>query len=404
MAETKQGGVLKGVRVLDFTIAVAGVFTAWQFADLGAEVWKVEKYGDGDQARTWGPFINDLSTLYASYNKNKQSIEMDLRSDEGKAIIYEMVKHCDVVLENFKSGSIDRLGLGYDKLREINPKIVFISLSGFGGTGPLMKYPCYDAIAEARGGFAGSNGEPDGAPMKAGNSICDTLTGLYTFNAALMAMIEARKTGQGCRVDVAMTDVAMRACEETLMDYGRTGATQSRFGNHDRLTAPYGVFEARDGFAAIIADTEPRWAALCDALGCAALKADPRFADNAARIQNRDALVDALEAVTRLRTRAQLEGALLAADVPCSGVLPFIEEYTSDHANAVGLTQLVHQDKIGALRFYRNPLRFNDQPCDIKRGTPLLGEDTEDILRALGYADEEIKRLYEAEVVGSHRI
>lgn len=404
MAAFETSGVLKGVKVLDFTIAVAGVFTAWQLADLGAEVWKVEKYGDGDQARTWGPFVNDLSTLYASYNKNKQSIEMDLRSPKGKAIIYEMVKHADIVLENFKSGSIDRLGLGYDKLREINPRIVFVSLSGFGGSGPLMKYPCYDAIAEARGGFAGSNGEPDGAPMKAGNSICDTLTGLYTFNATLMALAEARRTGQGCRVDVAMTDVAMRACEETLMDYAKYGSTQARFGNHDRLIAPYGIFEVRDGFAVIIADTEERWNRLCAALGLDALKDDPRFATNAKRVENRDALAAEIESVTRGLFRGEIEKKLLAVDVPASGVLPFIEAYTSDHANAVGLTQMVHQDKIGMTRFYRNPLRFNNEPCEIRRGTPLLGADTESIMKELGYSDEEIKRLYDEEVIGSHLI
>lgn len=404
MAAFEPSGVLNGVRVLDFTIAVAGVFTAWQLADLGAEVWKIEKYGEGDQARTWGPFINDLSTLYASYNKNKQSIEMNLGAPEGKAIVYEMVKHCDIVLENFKSGSIDRLGLGYDKLREINPKIVFVSLSGFGGSGPLMKYPCYDAIAEARGGFAASNGEPDGAPMKAGNSICDTLTGLYTLNAALMAFIEARRTGQGCRVDVAMTDVAMRSCEEAVMDYDHLGVTQARFGNHDRLIAPYGIFEARDGFAAIIADSEERWQHLCAAMGCQALTHDPRFADNAARVRNRDALVAALEAVTRLRFREELEEALLKVDVPCSGILSFIEEYTSKHANDTGLTQVVWQEKIGATRFYSNPIQFNGQRSKIKRGTPLLGQDTSEILTSVGYSDAEIKRLYDDNVVGSHLI
>ena len=173
MGTENRKGPLKDVKVLDFTIALAGVYVAWQFADMGAEVWKVERYGSGDQARTWDPFVNGLSTLYTAYNKNKQSIELDLSSQEGKQVIYDMVKEADVVLENFKSGSIDRLGLGYEELKKINPKIVFVSLSGFGATGPLKKYPCYDAIA-ARGGIAGSNGEPDGAPMKAGNANCDT--------------------------------------------------------------------------------------------------------------------------------------------------------------------------------------------------------------------------------------
>ena len=402
MAAFETNGVFKGLRVLDFTIALAGVYISWQFADLGAEVWKVERYDAGDQARTWDPFINGLSTLYTAYNKNKQSIEMDLSSPEGKAIIYEMVRHTDVVLENFKSGSIDRLGLGYDTLREINPKIVFVSLSGFGGTGPLLKYPCYDAIAAARGGFAGSNGEPDGAPMKAGNANCDTLTGTYAFASAVMAMLEADRTGKGCRIDIGMTDVVLQSCCETILDYGLTGATQTRFGNHDRFTAPYGIFEARDGWAVLIADTEARWHALCGALDAAELADDPRFANNAVRIANRDALVDALEAHTRMLFRAEIEKRLLAVDVPASEVLPFIEAYTSEHANKTGCTQLAEQAKMGMIRFYTNPIRFNDEPCPVLRGAPLLGQDTESILHDIGYSDERIRALYEAGIVGSH--
>ena len=158
---------LEGLKVLDFTIALAGPFTAWQLADMGAEVWKIERYGGGDQCRVWDPFLNDLGTMFVSYNKNKKSVEMNLAAPEGKAVIYEMAKKADVVIENFKSGSIDRLGLGYEKLKELNPKLVFISLSGFGASGPLMKLPCYDAIAEARSGFAASHGEQEGPPPTA---------------------------------------------------------------------------------------------------------------------------------------------------------------------------------------------------------------------------------------------
>lgn len=402
MAEFETEGVFGGLKVLDFTIALAGVYIAWQFADLGAEVWKVERYGSGDQTRTWDPFVNDLSTLYVAYNKGKQSIEIDLSSQEGKDVIYEMVRQTDVVLENFKSGSIDRLGLGYDRLKEINPKIVFVSLSGFGGSGPLMKYPCYDAIAAARGGFAGSSGEPDGAPMKAGNANCDTLAGTYAFNAALMGLIDARTTGEGCRIDIGMADVAMHACGETVMDYGCTGTAQSRFGNHDRFTAPYGIFEARDGWAVIIADTESRWQTLLEVLNLTDLGKDERFKDNAARIQNKDALVEKLEAVTRTMFRSDIEKKLLAAGVPASEVLPFIEAYTSDHANRTGVTALVHQDKIGTMRFYNNPLRFNNRLCRIRRGAPLLGQDTSGILEAVGYSAKEIQKLYDDGIVASH--
>lgn len=404
MAEFETKGIFAGMKVLDFSIALSGVYTAWQFADLGAEVWKVEKYGSGDQSRSWPPFINELSTLYTSYNKNKRSIELDLASQEGKDIIYEMVKHTDVVIENFKSGSIDRLNLGYEKLKEINPRIVFVSISGFGASGPLMKLPCYDAIAEARGGFAASNGEPDGAPVKAGNAAADTLAGTYAFCAAMMALVEARRTGQGCRIDVSMTDVAMHACEETIMDFARTGNDQTRFGDHDRFTAPYGMFEARDGWAVIIADTERRWADLCGAFGNSQWKDDPRFTDNAARIANKDALVDCIESVTRTLRREEIEKKLLAVDVPASGVLSFIEAYTSDHAAETGLTQWTWQEKIGSMRFYSNPLRFNGEICPVHHGAPLLGQDSDDILLELGYSSEEIDSLHAKGVVGKHLI
>lgn len=395
---------LEGLKVLDFTIALAGPFTAWQLADMGAEVWKIERYGGGDQCRAWDPFLNGLGTMFVSYNKNKKSVEMDLSAPEGKAAIYEMAKRADVVIENFKSGSIDRLGLGYEKLKELNPKLVFISLSGFGASGPLMKLPCYDAIAEARSGFAASNGDPEGPPMKAGNCIGDTITGLYGLNAVLMALIDARRTGKGCRIDMSMMDVGMQACEETIMDFSLYGQTQPRFGDHDRFTAPYGMFEARDGWCVIIADTEERWQALCGALGHPEWKDDPRFAGNAARVANKDALVEALTAATVLLRREEIETRLLAADVPASAVLSFIEAYTSDHANQTELTQLVDQKKIGLMRFYSNPIRFDGETAPIRRGAPLLGEDTTGVLLDLGYSQAEIDKLYADGVVASSLI
>ena len=407
MAEQERKGVLSGLKVLDFTIALSGAFTAWQFADLGAEVWKVERFGSGDQARYWDPCVEEFggqSTLFISYNKNKQSVEVNLREQAGKDIIYKMVKEADVVLENFKSGSIDRLGLGYEKMKEINPKIVFLSLSGFGGTGPLMKYPCYDAIAAARSGFAASNGEPEGAPMKAGNANGDTFTGTHAFAAALMALIDARRTGKGCHIDIGMTDVGMESCCETIMDYARTGDSQTRFGNHDRFTAPYGMFDAADGWVVIIADSQQRWQTLCDVLGLEQLKNDPRFADNAARVAHREELAELIENVTRTMKRAEIEKKLLAADVPASQVLPFIEAYTSDHANATHVTDLVWQEKVGMMRFYNNPILFNDQQCKIYSGSPLLGQHTRQVLQELGYSEEEIDQMYADGIVASTMI
>jgi crotonobetainyl-CoA:carnitine CoA-transferase CaiB-like acyl-CoA transferase len=311
--------------------------------------------------------------MFVSYNKNKKSVEMNLAAPEGKAVIYEMAKQADVVIENFKSGSIDRLGLGYEKLKELNPRLVFISLSGFGASGPLRKLPCYDAIAEARSGFAASNGDPEGPPMKAGNCIGDTITGLYGLNAVLMALIASGRTGQGGRIDMSMMAVGMQACEETIMDFSLHGQAQARFGDHDRFTAPYGMFEARDGWCVIIADTEARWRALCGALDHPEWMDDPRFKDNASRVAHKDHLVAAVTSATVLLRRAELAARLLAVDVPASAVLSFIEAYTSDHANQTGLTQLVDQKKIGLMRFYSNPIRFDNETIPIRRALPCWG-------------------------------
>ncbi|MGB4609393.1 MAG: CaiB/BaiF CoA-transferase family protein [Saccharofermentanales bacterium] len=399
MPEEKRG-MLCGVKVLDFTLALSGPFVAWNLADWGADVYKVERLYYGDQARQWDPIMNGLSTLFVAYNKNKKSIEIDLSKDEGKQIIYDLAKECDIVLENFKSGSIDRLGLGYAKLKEINPKLVFLSLSGFGATGPLKPYPCYDAIAAARSGFAGSSGKPDGAPVKAGNAICDTLAGTYALNAVLMAYIDAQITGEGTHIDLSMTDVAMETVSESLIDYAYDKEFQMRTGNHDRYFAPYGIFKAADGWVSIVVDSEERWEKFCQELELTSLTDDDRFKDNAKRLANKEELIKIIENKTETLSRFSMEKNLLKAGVPASAMLTFIEAYTSDHANSTNVTELIEQKNIGMMRFYTNPLRFDDRVCPIKSGSPLLGEHTREALESLGYSEEKIQKLFAEDVVG----
>ena len=394
-------GMLCGVKVLDFTLALSGPFVAWNLADWGADVYKVERLYYGDQARHWDPILNGLSTLFVAYNKNKKSIEIDLSEEEGKQIIYDLVKECDIVLENFKSGSIDRLGLGYEKLKEINPKLVFLSLSGFGATGPLKPYPCYDAIAAARSGFAASSGKPDGAPVKAGNAICDTLAGTYALNAVLMAYIDAQITGQGTHIDLSMTDVAMETVAESLIDHACDKDFQMRTGNQDRYFAPYGIFKAADGWVSIVVDSGERWTKFCQQLELTSIQNDDRFKDNAGRLANKEELIEIVESKTKTLSRFVIEETLLEAGVPASAMLTFIEAYTSDHANSTNVLEMIHQKNIGMMRFYTNPLRFNDKVCSIHSGTPLLGEHTVEILEDLGYSEESIQKLFDEDIIGA---
>lgn len=395
----KDKGILSNLKVIDFTIALAGAYTAWQLADMRAEVWKVERLGTGDQARQWDPFVGGLSTLFTAYNKNKKSVEINLADPMGKQIIYDMARDCDLVLENFKAGSIDRLGLGYEKLKEINPKIVFVSLSGFGASGPLMKYPCYDAIAAARGGLAASSGEVNGSPMKSGNANCDSLTGIYATNAALMALIDAKRTGKGCHIDIGMSDVAMQSVAESLIDYQRDKNAIPRYGNHDRFIAPYGIFKTSDGFISLIADTDEKWEKLNKVLNLK-LNVEDKFKDNKKRIENLEELVIEIEKATSKWKRDDLEKAFLKEGVPSASVLPFIEEYESEHGKIEGLTKVINQPHIGDMKFYNNPIRFNNELCEIKYPTPLLGQHTKEVLKEIGYTDEKILELFKNGVVG----
>lgn len=403
MAEFEREGIFKGVRILDFTIALAGVFNAWQFADNGADVWKVERYGSGDQCRFWAPFVDDLSALYASFNRNKRSVEIDMRNPEGKALILEMVKHCDLVLENFKAGTMEKLGLGYDVLKEANPKIVYGSLSGFGTNGPLWKLPCYDLIASGRGGLVSCTGEPDGLPLKPSFSIGDNGTGVNFFHATNMALTYARETGKGCRFEVAMMDSCMQAADTAIVEDSITGSCVMRNGNHNRFYAPYGMYEARDGYAVFAVQTEEEWGKFCDTLGLEDLKTDARFATNADRVKNLEELIPAIEAVTVKMWKYDLEETLMAEGVPAAAVMPFADVVTSKHLKQEGSLIFLQQEGIGRLPMIGNPVHFSKTPGKIAKGAPMLGEDSIDILKSCGYDDKAIQKFIDVNAVGVYK-
>ena len=406
MAKFEREGIYKGLKVLDFTIALAGVFNAWQYADNGADVWKVEKYGSGDQARLWGPFVDDFSVYYASFNRNKRSIEIDMRNPEGKALILELVKHCDLVLENFKAGTLEKLGLGYEEMAKVNPKVVYASLSGFGTSGPLWKLPCYDIIACARGGLLATSGEADGMPIKPGFSIGDNMTGINFHHATNMALYQARKTGKGCRLEIAMMDTCMQAIDTAIVENSLTGSYQMRSGDHDRFFAPYGIYEARDGYVAIAVSKEEEWTRFCDAMGAPKWKEDPRFANNQLRLENLEALVKEITALTRNMWRADFEKAMRAAHVPGVSVDTFEEAISSPQIHQTDTLVYVQQSNfpaVGRLPMINVPVHFSKTPGAVKQCSPMLGEDTVDILRENGLSDERIQALLDQKAVGVYQ-
>lgn len=389
----------EGIKVLDFTQALAGVFAAWQLADLGADVWKVERYGMGDQSRTWPPFINDLSVLYASFNRNKRSISIDTAKQEGKDLILELVKHVDVVVENFKVGTMEKLGIGYEELIKVNPKIVYASAAGFGIEGPLAKLPCYDNVAAARGGLSSRSGRPDGPPIKPGYSVCDNWTGLNLFNAIAMALVEREKTGKSVRVDVSMTDCAFYVNDWPMLEYSVFGTIPGRSGNHDPNVAPYGEFAAKDGYVVLAVTTEKTWKKFCDLMGLGHLVADERFADNDKRVANLADLIVEIEKVTKTMGKYEIEKLLANNKVPAGAVMTVPEVMTSSHALDSGMVQVMDQAKIGKLFTTGIPMHFSKTPGEIRKASPLLGEHSVEILKEAGFSDERIEDLVKNEVV-----
>lgn len=393
----------EGIKILDFTQALAGVFCAWQLADLGAEVWKVERYGYGDQSRSWPPYINDLSVLYASFNRNRRSISIDTAKDDGKALIKELVKHVDVVLENFKVGTMEKLGIGYDVLSAINPRIVYGSVSGFGIEGPLSALPCYDNVAAARGGLSSRSGRKDGPPIKPAYSVCDNWTGLNLFSAVSMALVEREKTGKSVRVDVSMTDCSFYVNDWPMLEYSVFGTVPERNGNHDANVAPYGEFAARDGYVVLAVTTEKTWGKFCSLMELTHLCTDPRFVTNADRIQHLDALIVEIEKATSKKGKFEIETLLTSNNVPAGAVMTVPEVMVSKHALDTEMVQVMDQEKIGKLFTTGLPMHFSKTPGSIRTASPLLGQHSVEILKEAGFADATIAGLIESRVVEAYQ-
>ena len=329
-------GPLKGIKVLDFSQVLSAPFCGMMLADMGAEVIKVERPGPGDISREYGPYINDISLYFCQYNRGKKGIAIDMRSEEGKKVVLDLVAQVDVVVENFKAGTLEKLGIGYDKMLEVNPGLIYGSISGFGTYGPLSHLPCMDIIAAARSGLVAQSGQAGDAPIKPGFSLCDTWAGLQLLRGLSMALLHRQRTGQGLRVDIAMLDCAFYMCESPVLEHSLTGAFTERTGNHHAWYAPYGEFAAKDGNLVLAVSQESEWTALCGALGLASLAADPRFSDNEARVKNRDALIQEVERATKGMGRYELEAALSEAGVPAAAVQSLQEFHRQPQTDSAG--------------------------------------------------------------------
>jgi len=398
--------------VLDLSRVLAGPWAGQNLADLGAEVIKIERPGVGDDSRAFGPpWVKDAqgrdtkdSAYFTSANRGKKSLTVNLSQPQGQALVRELAAKSDVLLENYKFGDLHRYGLGYDDLKAINPRLIYCSVTGFGQTGPYRERPGYDFMIQGMGGMMSVTGEPDGAPgggpQRAGVPIADIITGMYASIAICAALAHRALSGAGQHLDLALLDsqIALLAYQNT--NYFATGKPPRRIGNLHPNIVPYQPFQASDGEVILACGNDNLYRKFCQAAGCPELAADPRFATNGKRVENRTELTRLLGEIFARRTKKEWVDLLDRAGVPNGPINDLAQVFAEPQVKARGVKIDVEHPVAGRLPMVASPMRFSATPLEHKTPPPLLGEHTEEILRGvLGKTPEEIARLRESGVI-----
>ncbi|VWD53255.1 L-carnitine dehydratase/bile acid-inducible protein F [Burkholderia contaminans] len=399
-------GALSHIRVLDLTRVLAGPWCAQTLADFGADVIKVERPGAGDDTRHWGPpYLKDAdgadtaeAAYYLAANRNKRSVTVDIATPEGQQIVRELAAQSDVVLENYKVGQLKKYGLDYDSLRAVKPDLVYCSVTGFGQTGPYAHRAGYDFIIQGIGGFMSitgeRDGEPGGGPQKAGVAIADLATGLYSTIAVLAALAHRDRTGEGQYIDMALLDVQVALLANMNTNFLASGKPPVRWGNAHPNIVPYQTFQTSDGWIIVAVGNDGQFRKFVEAGGRPELADDERFATNPSRVRHRDTLVPILAEMVKARDKADWIGALEAAGVPCGPINDLDEVFDNEQVVARGMQVSLPHPCGADAKLVRNPIRMSATPPEARTAPPLLGAQTDDVLRdMLGYDDAKIAAL-----------
>jgi len=395
---------LEGVRVLDLTRALAGPYCTMMLGDLGADVIKVERPGRGDDSRGWGPpFAGEPygpypgeSAYFIAVNRNKRSLTANLKSPEGQEVMRRLAGVSDVLVENFRTGVLDRMGLGYEEMHGLNPRLVYCSISGYGRTGPYAERPGYDVIIQAEGGMMAITGPEEGPPSRVGVPIVDITAGMFAATAVLAALRARDLTGEGQLVDVSLLDTQVALLANVASNYLVGGAEPRRLGNAHPNIAPYEAFPARDRWFALAAANERQWAALCDVIGRPELKDDPRFATNGARVSNRPELVTVLNDAFAARDADEWLPDLREAGLPCGPINTVPDVFDHPQAQARDLALETEHPTAGPVRLTGFPYKLSQTPAEVRQPPPLLGQHTEEVLtELLDYTAAEVAGLRE---------
>lgn len=393
-------GPLEGIKILSFGRMLSGPYTAMLLSDLGAEVIKVESPGSGDLARFSGPLIGDISSYFLSINRGKKSLTLDLKNKGAQATVFKLVKKADILLENFRPGVMDKLGLGYQAVCEQNPAIIYASLSGFGQNGHYAQKPAFDMIAQGMGGVVSITGEPGRPPVRVGYSIGDIGASLFTAVAILAALHERHRSGQGQWIDVAMLDSQVALCENACARYFASGEVPQPLGSRHPLFTPFQVFPTKDGYIVLIAFHDDKWQGFCKAAGKKEWVTDIRFCSNEARLENYDLYLHEMETVMQRKTTTQWLELFEAHGVMCGPVNTIAQVVNDPHILARDMIREVTHAGAGKLKVVGTPMKFSRTPCTIDKASPGLGEHTEEVLKNwLGLSQEQIKKLRELNII-----
>jgi crotonobetainyl-CoA:carnitine CoA-transferase CaiB-like acyl-CoA transferase len=384
---------LTGIRVVEVGNFMAVPFCGMQLADLGAEVIKVENPRGGDLTRATGPFIGGESSNFVRLNRNKRSVALDLKSPDGKALFRRLVARADVLIENLRPGTMDDLELGYAALSRESPRLVYLAATGFGNDGPYAQLAGLDIIAQGMSGLMSITGEPDSAPVKVGVPIADLTCALYATIAVLAALRARERDGRGQFIDVSLLESAVSLGVWEAGRYFATGEVPGPSGSAHQAIAPYQAVRSADGWFTFGANTQAHWLRACAAFGLDDLAHDERFATNERRMENRPALIAAIEAVTTAQPSACWTERLTAAGLPCGPILPFDRVFADPHlAQRAFFVDAPHRT-LGPVRQVGSPMRFSHTPARIERAGPLLGGDSAEVLREIGVSQDELARL-----------
>ena len=405
-------GALSHLRVLDLSRVLAGPWASQLLADMGADVIKIERPGSGDDTRGWGPpFLKDEAgndtteaAYYLAANRGKKSLTLNIATPEAQAIIRQLVKQSDIFIENYKVGDMARYGLSYEAMKEINPSLVYCSITGFGQTGPMADVAGYDFIVQGLGGLMSITGErddmPGGGPQKVGVAVADIMTGLYSTIAILAAIEHRRISGEGQYIDMALLDVQVATIANMNMNYLCSGKIPSRQGNAHANIVPYQVFQAADGEIIIAVGNDTQFSRLCGVLGCPELASDERYAKNANRVRNRDILLPLLQ--TRLSTREVADWVRLLepAGVPCGPVNSIAQTFANPQVIHRQMRIDLPHPLSGSVPSVANPIKFSDTPIQYRNAPPILGQHSHEVLQHyVGLSDEDIEVLKTKQVI-----